>query len=293
MNVDSQRAALHTILVETTVAGLREQIRQWRTRTPCGRLALVPTMGALHAGHLRLVDAALERADAVVVTIFVNPTQFAPGEDFDSYPRTLPADVAKLATRQGVLCVFAPQRDEMYPPGDMTRISLPALSEPLCGQSRPHFFGGVATVVGRLLNIAMAEIAVFGEKDFQQLQVIRRMVRDLHHPTEIVGVATVREDDGLALSSRNQYLTPEQRAGATSISRGLFAMQQAVTDGQLETAPLLDKLRAQIEHAGGRVDYVSVVDCETLRPIKRIDQPARALVAAWFGQARLIDNVAL
>ena len=279
--------------VQETVYGVREALEQWRSAHPQGKVALVPTMGALHAGHLELIGAAARIADVVVVSIFVNPTQFAPGEDFESYPRTLQADLKALSTIAEVLLVFCPAKHEMYPPGDQTHVSVPALSTPLCGQSRPHFFGGVATVVIRLLNIVMADVAVFGEKDFQQLQVIRRMAIALHHRTEIVGVPTVREPDGLAMSSRNRYLSAQQRLNAAAIYQSLLNMQIAIDEGQLDCAPLVEQAKATISAAGGRIDYVQIVDPQNLQIKTSVDTACRVLAAAWFGEARLIDNLAL
>ncbi len=273
--------------VVRTVAGLRAL-----RRGLAGSVALVPTMGALHEGHLTLVDHAATLADYVVVSIFVNPTQFAPGEDFDSYPRTFEADCALCASR-GVAVVFAPLASEMYPDGDQTEVQAPALGSGLCGVTRPHFFAGVARVVLKLLNIAQADAAVFGEKDYQQLQVIRRMARDLHHPTRIVGAPTHREPDGLAMSSRNRYLSAPQRHAAAAIYRALRGVQTAVSQGERDAARLIDAAKAEIVAAGGEPDYVAIVDAQNLNELARIDRPARAAVAAWFGEARLIDNVAL
>ena len=272
-----------------------DQARAWiRTRANRGgKIALVPTMGALHEGHLSLVDTAKRQADHVVVTIFVNPRQFAAGEDIDSYPRTLEADY-RMCQERGVGLVVAPAADEIYPDGYQTSVTVEQLGlGKLCAVSRPHFFGGVATAVLKLLNIAMADVAVFGEKDYQQLQVIKRMCRDLHHPTRIIGSPLVREKSGLAMSSRNRYLSDDELDAAASISKALFAMQAAVQSGRSEVAPMLAEAAAAIAASGGRVDYLSAVDAETLEPIASVQKPARALVAAWFGPARLIDNLAL
>lgn len=277
--------------VEHSVEGIRASIGSWRARHPCGRLAFVPTMGALHDGHLELVRHGSALADATVVSIFVNPTQFAPGEDFEAYPRTLEDDLSLLARVGGVPWVFCPSASEIYPPLATTTVAVPALAGALCGASRPHFFGGVATVVCKLLNIVGADFAVFGEKDFQQLQVIRRMVRDLHMTTSIVGVPTVRESDGLAMSSRNRYLNDAQRRAATSIYVGLKRLERRVSEGQVSCAALLDGLRGEITASGGVVDYVALVDPDTLLPLDEVHGDARALVAAHFGDARLIDNL--
>ena len=272
-----------------------DRARAWvRTRRSRGEtIALVPTMGALHEGHLTLVDTARRNADHVVVTIFVNPRQFAPGEDFDSYPRTLDDDY-RMCQARGVGLVIAPDRAAIYPEGYQTSVQVERLGQgKLCAASRPHFFGGVATVVLKLLNIVQADVAVFGEKDYQQLQVIRRMCEDLHHPTRIVGSPLVREPDGLAMSSRNRYLSADQRQAATSIHAALQAMKAQVSAGAQDPDALVRQATGAIEQAGGRVDYVSVADAITLEPIALVQTPCRALVAAWFGEARLIDNMAL
>ncbi len=269
----------------------RTWIKQRRGRG--GRVALVPTMGALHEGHLSLVDTAKRHAEHVVVSIFINPKQFAAGEDLDSYPRTLDDDVRMLEAR-GVGLVFAPSGREMYPDGFQTAIEVTQLGTgKLCAISRPHFFGGVATVVMKLLNIAMADVAIFGEKDYQQLQVIRRMCADMNHLTEIIGSPLVREESGLAMSSRNRYLAPQQAEAATAISKALFAMQRAVAKGHVNTDGLVREATAMITAAGGRVDYVQTVDAATLEPIASVQSAARCLAAVWFGEARLIDNIAL
>ena len=275
-----------------TVTALRAATAAWRTTHPNQHVALVPTMGALHEGHLRLIDHALAHADAVIVSIFVNPTQFAPGEDFERYPRTLAADRDACAGR-GVHWIFAPNAREMYPEDDQTEVVVPGLAEGLCGVSRPHFFGGVARVVLKLLNIAQADIAVFGEKDYQQLQVIRRMVRDLHHPTRILAAETVREPDGLAMSSRNRNLSTDERRQAPELHRALQTLA-AQLQGESDAAAVeraVQVARAHIGKAGGRVDYLSVVDAEDLA-IATDDQRARRVAAAvWFGETRLIDNL--
>ena len=249
-------------------------------------------MGALHEGHLRLIDHALAHADAVIVSLFVNPTQFAPGEDFERYPRTLAADQEACAGR-GVQWIFAPSAREMYPEGDQTEVAVPELAAGLCGVSRPHFFGGVARVVLKLLNIARADIAVFGEKDYQQLQVIRRMTRDLHHPTRILAAETVRESDGLAMSSRNRNLSADERRRAPELQRALAklaARLQGVSDAwAVDRAVQI--ARARIEAAGGRVDYLSVVDADDLAVATDCQRARRVAAAAWFGETRLIDNL--
>ncbi len=279
-------------LVAHDAVALRSWVRGQRARNPDVRIALVPTMGALHAGHLTLCDRAREHADLVVVSIFVNPTQFAPHEDFGSYPRTLPADCA--ATRgRGVDLVFAPGPTSMYPPGFSTSVDVAGVSQDFCALTRPHFFGGVALVVLKLLNLVGADVAIFGEKDWQQLQVIRRMVRDLDHPTEIVGAPLIRDTDGLALSSRNAYLDPATRSRALALPRALEAMADAVAAGATDCASLIATAEATLEAAGGVVDYVAIAEPSTLVRLQRIDGPARALAAVRFGTTRLIDTIAL
>lgn len=280
------------LAVAHTARELRAQVLAWRHLGL--RVALVPTMGALHEGHLSLIDAALARADRVVVSIFVNPKQFGPGEDLDRYPRTLTQDCGLCRGRGAHLC-YAPSAAEMYPQGYQTSVRVGALTEPLCGASRPHFFEGVTTVVAKLLNAAMADVAIFGEKDYQQLQVVARMVRDLDHPTTIIGVPTVRESDGLALSSRNTYLSPQERLAARAIHAGICHAQSDVSSARapLAAAEIEDRVRGGIAAAGGRVDYVAVVDPDTLVPLPVVDRPARLLIAAFFGPTRLIDNAPL
>jgi pantoate--beta-alanine ligase len=259
------------------------------------RLALVPTMGALHAGHLSLVAAARRRADVVVVSIFVNPTQFAPHEDLASYPRDLPADLEQCRAA-GVDAVFAPEPGELYPVGAQTWVEVGALSKPLCGASRPHFFRGVATVVTKLLIAARPHVAVFGEKDFQQLQVVRRLARDLLLDVEIVGAAIARDADGLALSSRNAYLDAATRREARVLSRALDGAEAAIAAGERESAALLEGVRKEIGRAAhARLEYAELRDPETLAELARIDRPALLALAVCFDVAggarvRLIDN---
>jgi pantoate--beta-alanine ligase len=275
----------------STVADLRLCVAGWRAQRE--RVAMVPTMGALHAGHLDLVRLARTHADRVVVSIFVNPAQFAPHEDFDSYPRTLEADMAKLAPLD-VDAVFAPNAREMYPAGFATRIVPEGAALGLETVFRPHFFGGVTTVVCKLLLSALPDFAVFGEKDYQQLAVVRQMVRDLNIPTTIIGAPTTRADDGLALSSRNAYLDARERAAAPVLHDTLNAIATAVRGGAA-IAPTLAEGEARIRAAGFRgVDYLALCDAETLAPLDTLTPaPARLLVAAWIGRTRLIDNIAV
>jgi len=275
--------------VVRTVPALRRAVMPWRTAGE--RIALVPTMGALHAGHLALVQAARRRARRIVVSIFVNPTQFAPHEDFGSYPRTLAADLAALADLS-VDLVWAPSAEVMYPPGFATRIvpEGPAAAG-LEDRFRPHFFTGVATVVGKLLIQCMPDFAMFGEKDYQQLKVVTRLTQDLDLPVRIIPVPTVREPDGLALSSRNAYLNPLERAAAPALQRVLAHCAGEITRGEL-LARVLDEGGAAIESAGFVLDYLEARHAETLAPIASAkDGPVRLLVAAKLGKTRLIDNV--
>jgi pantoate--beta-alanine ligase len=256
-------------------------------------LALVPTMGCLHAGHLALMAEARRRAGHLVVSIFVNPTQFGPNEDFAAYPRDLDRDLA-LAREAGAESVFAPRPEDLYGPDYQTFVTLEALPRLLCGRSRPGHFRGVATVVAKLFNIVRPRVAVFGEKDFQQLQVIRRMAEDLHFDVAIVGHPTVREADGLAMSSRNAYLTAAQRPAALSLSAALRGCQAAVARGEREAAALIAAASQQIlAHAENRIDYLAIVDPRTLMETARIDRPARMLMAVHVGTTRLIDNAPL
>jgi pantoate--beta-alanine ligase len=270
-----------------------QQFRQWcRDRRREGRtLGLVPTMGALHAGHLSLVDIAKQHAELAVVTIFVNPLQFGASEDLASYPRTLVSDCEQCAAA-GVAAVFAPLPTAMYPQGFQTHVQVEQVSQLWCGASRPGHFRGVATVVAKLLNLAMADVAVFGEKDWQQLAVLRRMALDLDHPTQVLGAPIVRDADGLALSSRNVYLSADERRQALVLSQGLARLGQGAREGR-DLRVLEAEFAQAIELAGGRVDYAAAVDADTLEPLQALNRPGRALVAAWFGGTRLLDNAAL
>ncbi len=253
------------------------------------RVGFVPTMGALHAGHLELVREARRRATFVVASVFVNPTQFGPNEDFTRYPRDLEGDVQKLAS-VGVDLVFAPERAELYPPGDETRVRVGALAEPLCGRFRPGHFEGVATVVAKFFSILGPCLAVFGRKDYQQLLVIRRMVRDLFLPVEVVGHAIVREADGLAMSSRNAFLSPEERAGALALVTGLEAAARDFAAGERRARELERVAREPIEHVATSIDYVEVRDADTLAALDAVGSRAVLAVACRLGTTRLIDN---
>jgi pantoate--beta-alanine ligase len=270
------------------------QLSELRTRTRLLReagqsIALVPTMGALHEGHLALVELAGQQADAVVVSIFVNPRQFGPNEDFDKYPRSEQADALKLA-EAGVAVLWMPPVEQVYPPGFATNVSVARLGDGLCGAARPGHFDGVATVVSKLFSQVQPDIAVFGEKDWQQLAIIRRMGTDLDLPVEVIGMPTRRDADGLALSSRNAYLSAEERRAALALPETMFATATAI-EGGAEVAQALASAIAKLETAGfASVDYFELVDAASLEPVTRLDCEARLMVAARIGKTRLIDN---
>jgi pantoate--beta-alanine ligase len=277
-----------SIATARTVKDLRAQVAKWRQAGET--VALVPTMGALHAGHLSLIGSAKGHAGRIVASIFVNPSQFGPKEDFKRYPRDEAGDVEKLA-QEGVDLVFIPSTDEMYPAGFATKVSLPSLTEDLCGAARPNHFEGVATVVTKLLLQCGPDVAVFGEKDFQQLLVIKRLVRDLNIPVEIVAAPIVREKDGLALSSRNFYLSADERTRAPILHQVLSETAASLANGEGCDAAT-SAGRFKLEAKGFRVDYVAVRDPETLAPLfGPIQGPARVMGAAYLGATRLIDNV--
>ena len=271
------------------IAELRALIAGWRRDGH--RIGLIPTMGALHDGHLSLVRRALAAGERAVVSIFVNPTQFGPNEDFASYPREEAADVAKLQAL-GAHLVWAPELEEMYPPRFSTYVRVEELTEHLDGPHRPGHFQGVATIVTKLLRQVAPDRAYFGEKDYQQLQVVRRLARDLDLAVEIVGVPTVRDPDGLALSSRNLYLTAEERRIAGTLPRVLTETAAAAAAGIASVAELLRAARAALGEAGfGPIDYIQICDAETLVPVTSLTRPARIFVAARLGRTRLIDNM--
>jgi len=274
---------------------LRKSLAELRAEG--GSIGLVPTMGALHEGHLTLMRQAKAKCDHVVASIFVNPTQFGPNEDLDAYPRQLAEDSAMLEA-EGVALLWAPTVDAMYPPGFVTNISVSTVSEGFCGASRPGHFDGVATVVCKLLNQVMPDMAFFGEKDFQQLAVIRAMARDLDltrpRVDNIVGVPTVREADGLAMSSRNRYLSPEHRAAATALPNGMKLAIAEIEAGQTPDAALDTLKRVLIESGFDSVDYAALADASSLELLDSTPKaPARLLVAARIGKTRLIDNMAV
>lgn len=271
-----------------TVPELRDRLRERRGK----KRAFVPTMGALHEGHLSLCDHARNAIGPkgdLVASIFVNPAQFGPGEDFEAYPRPLDADLDKCRAR-GVDLIFAPEADALYRPDRSVAVTENTLSRGLCGASRPGHFDGVCTVVTKLFHLVQPDLAVFGEKDYQQLAVIRRMVRDLDFPVEILGAPIVREDSGLAMSSRNQYLSERERAEAPALHRALAAAAEASTAGEA-----LALARRELDTTSlGRIDYLEAVDPETLEPLpKDSTGPGRLLLAVFFGKTRLIDNGAI
>ena len=274
-----------------TIAEMRALCRAARSRG--ARLGLVPTMGALHEGHLSLVRAAREKSDVVAASIFVNPTQFGPNEDFAKYPRTLESDSA-LLEREGVEVVFAPPVEEMYPNGAVTWVTVEGLSDRLCGKSRPGHFRGVTTVVAKLFHIVEPDAAFFGQKDAAQVAIIQRMVCDLNMPVAIEVCPIVREVDGLAISSRNAYLSPQERKSALVLHRALMRVQKLFDEGERESAKLISA--AKQEFAGEpavRLDYVEVVDPETLEAEIKITKRALVAIAGFVGQTRLIDNLLL
>jgi pantoate--beta-alanine ligase len=277
--------------IVATIAEVRAAVAALRAQGKS--VGLVPTMGALHAGHLSLVRAAREQCGAVVATIFVNPTQFGPNEDFSKYPRTFEADCELLRT-EGVEVLFAPAVEEMYPAGATTFVEVEEISDRLDGQSRPGHFRGVATVVAKLFHIVAPDKAFFGQKDAAQVAVLRRMVRGLNFNLELVVCPTVREADGLAMSSRNRYLSAEERKRSLVLSQALRAMAQRAAEGETEAAALIDVgLGVLAEEPEARLDYLRVVDAETLADLATVEQGALVAVAAWIGAARLIDNVVI
>jgi pantoate--beta-alanine ligase len=271
------------------------RIAQWNAVAaemwPEAIVGLIPTMGALHQGHGALIDAAQRRCSIVVASIFVNPLQFNQTSDYDLYPRVLEHDVA-FCTARGVDYIFAPLDDEMYPEPQRAFIEVGDVSEQLCGQTRPGHFRGVATVVLKLLQIVRPRAAYFGEKDYQQLAVVRRMVRDLNVPLQIVGVPTVREPDGLAMSSRNRRLSLKERAIAPYLYKALLAAQESIACGERDAAAIKARAAGVLQRAPEiKLEYLELVDPETIRPMEVVRAPVRAVLAAWIGETRLIDNI--
>jgi pantoate--beta-alanine ligase len=272
-----------------------DSVRQWVRVQRAQRRSIhfVPTMGYFHEGHLSLMRRARDDGGAVIVSIFVNPLQFGPNEDLERYPRDFERD-RQMAQSVGVDAMFCPEAAEMYPAGYQTEVRVQTLSQPLCGRSRPGHFEGVATVVLKLFHIVTPDRAYFGMKDYQQVRVIQQMVRDLNLPIEVVPCSIVREADGLAMSSRNVYLSPDERAAATVLYRSLQWAQAQHAVGERDAHRLRDGVYAQIAAEPlARIDYVEVVDAETLQPIERLERPALVALAVFFGKARLIDNCLL
>jgi len=270
---------------------MQGRARQWRSQGL--KVVLVPTMGFFHPGHLSLMEYGKTIGERLVVSLFVNPAQFGPQEDLERYPRDLDRDV-RLAQDAGVDCLFTPGAEAMYPPGYQTFVAVESLSDGLCGASRPGHFKGVATVVLKLLNQVAPHVAVFGEKDYQQLLVVKRMVADLEVPTAIVGRPIVREPDGLAMSSRNTYLNPEGREAARCLYRALLAARELVASGAKTREDILAAVRQIIQATpGARIDYAALVDPATLQDVEAIQGEARLLLAVWINNTRLLDNTRL
>jgi pantoate--beta-alanine ligase len=283
--------SLKRIETASNATELRLRVRLWRSKG--ARIALVPTMGALHEGHLGLVREAKSRADKVVVSIFVNPAQFAPHEDFARYPRDMTTDRALLESQGAADLIYAPETKDMYPEGSATRIVVDGPAAGLESDFRPHFFGGVATVVIKLLLQCQPDFALFGEKDYQQLLVVKRLVKDLDFELEIVGVPTFRAADGLALSSRNAYLSAEQRKVAAHLNRVLHEVATRAKEGVSIPQAEAEGAASLLNAGFNRVDYVALRDSQTLFPLRELSGPARVLAAARVGGVRLIDNVAV
>jgi pantoate--beta-alanine ligase len=276
------------VQIVTTIKSLRDEVRLWKQQGKT--ITLVPTMGNLHEGHLCLVSEAQVKADHVIVSIFVNPTQFGEGEDYSVYPRTVEADRQKLAAINTDM-LFLPEVGEIYPPGVKTVVTVNDISDLLCGISRPGHFSGVATIVCKLLNMVQPAVDLFGEKDWQQLAVIRRMVSDLNMPVHIQGVATVRETDGLAMSSRNKYLTAEQRTVAVALYHSLGQARDAIIAGHAEFFDIEKRQLKQLQKIGFKPEYFTICRSDDLKIAKKNDKDLIILAAAKLGKARLIDNI--
>jgi len=276
-----------------TITTVAEMQRFADAERASGRtIGFVPTMGALHEGHLSLVREAQRRASTVVVSIFVNPIQFNSRSDFEKYPRDDARD-ARLLETEGVSALFLPPADEVYPPRFQTRVDVTELTRPLCGAHRPGHFAGVTTVVAKLFLAVKPHLAVFGRKDYQQLQVVRRMVQDLNFDVEIVGAETVREADGLAMSSRNVRLSPQERERARAVPRGIERARRAAAAGELDPAALVAEFATAVELVGARVEYAEIRDPDTLEAVERLEERALLAVAVWIGEVRLIDNAVI
>lgn len=274
--------------IVTTIAEAKEQVKEWRSQGLS--VGLVPSMGYLHEGHASLMKEAVKQMDKVAVSVFVNPTQFGPGEDYDSYPRDLDHDIA-ICEEQGVDLIFHPSVEEMYGKNYNTYVTMETLGDELCGKSRPIHFRGVCTVVTKLFHIITPDKAFFGQKDAQQLAIIKRMVKDLNMDLEVVGCPIIREDDGLAKSSRNTYLSPEERQAALILSKTIFMGQEMVKNGERDVKTLLDAMKANIETEPlAKIDYVEVVDGETMQKVEKIEESVLVAMAVYIGSTRLIDN---
>jgi pantoate--beta-alanine ligase len=277
--------------VVETIRQVRDSVKAARSRGK--KIGFVPTMGALHTGHICLIERAAKDCDYVVVSIFVNPTQFGPGEDFKKYPRPLQADL-QICKKAGVDLVFAPSPRQMYGKDNLTWVTIEKLTEPLCGRFRPGHFRGVTTVCGKLFNIVLPDVAYFGQKDAQQAVVIKRMVADLNMPLKIVVCPTVREANGLAMSSRNKYLAPQQRKDAALIYKSLQKCRQMIKQGSRDTRKIKSQMRKILNQIpSAKIQYVSIVDAETLKNIDRVAGKILAAVAVKIGPTRLIDNILL
>jgi pantoate--beta-alanine ligase len=277
--------------VAKTIESVRNLVKAARSKGK--KIGLVPTMGALHIGHISLIEAAAKKCDFVVVSIFVNPTQFGPGEDFEKYPRPLKADL-EICRKAGVDVVFAPSPQQMYPGENLTWVNVEKLTEQLCGQFRPGHFGGVTTVCAKLFNIVAPDIAFFGQKDAQQAIVIKQMVADLNIPLKIIVCPTVRQPDGLAVSSRNQYLTRQQKKNAPLIYKSLQKCQKLIEDGVADSKTIINQMRKILQQAPSiKIEYISIVDADTLQELKKITGRVLTAVAVKIGSTRLIDNILL
>lgn len=275
--------------VAGTIQAVRDLVRAARRKGK--KIGFVPTMGAFHIGHISLIEAAVKKSDFVVVSIFVNPTQFGPGEDFEKYPRTFDADL-EICRNAGVDLVFAPTKEQMYPEENLTLVNVEKLTDSLCGQFRTGHFRGVATVCAKLFNIVAPDIAFFGQKDAQQATVIKRMVADLNMPLKIIICPTVRQPDGLAVSSRNQYLTEQQKKNATLMYKSLQKCQEMIDAGITDSRKIITRMRKILSQAPSiKIEYISIVDAETLQTIDHITGKVLAAVAVRIGPARLIDNI--
>lgn len=275
--------------VAETIKSVRRLVKAARSKG--NKIGLVPTMGALHIGHICLIEKAVKGSDFVVVSIFVNPTQFGPAEDFEKYPRSFESDL-EICRKAGVDVVFAPSPQEMYKKENLTWVNVEKLTEPLCGRSRPRHFRGVTTVCAKLFNIVEPDVAYFGQKDAQQAIVIKRMVADLNMPLEIVVCPTVREPDGLAVSSRNKYLSEQQRKDATYIYKSLKKCESLVEAGTTDSKTIIGEMKQILNQVSSiEIEYISIVDAESLQELERIAGKALAAVAVKIGSARLIDNI--